>query len=765
VQLRRAAELAGEAAEPALAAQVESSRAILAAFMGDLEGALAAFQAARDVIREQGSADHDITLAINIGIMYGNLGDVDRKIARLRDPWLFASAGSGLGFTLTRQGRFAEAEELLVRCVASAEKAGDGMVLANAHLLLGEARLGAGSLVEAETSLRTAIAMYAGMQSSHNVGRAWTAHARLARTKGDLEEAAASAEKAIAAFASVRARVALSEGRAHFFASTREAYDVAVEVLLERERREPGRGHLARAFALTERARGRSLSEDMSARDGGRPGVPPELARNRQRALDRIGHLQRQLIGQHTSAKPDREAITRLERDIEAAVADEEEARRAIVRASPREAARLLPEWLPAADVQARLAPNEALLEYHVAADASWLFVLTRDRLGVATLPGESALRKDVEALRRHLARPTVLGAGDYAATAFRLYSTLIVPSLPDLAGVDRLRIVPDGPLWEIPFETLVTDASRSVRYEALPYLLRRWAVTYQPTASIVALRHEPQAKGDGDRLDLVAFAAPTVPGAQLRGNAAAGLERAIFREGERWSLPPLPCAEKEARAAARLLGARSEVYIGDQARESRLKESESLRSARYLLFATHAVLSDILPSQSALLLAQVGDGVEDGLLQAHEIAGLDVSAEVVVLSACESAMGRNLRGEGLLGLSRAFFQAGARELVASLWKVADCSTAELVTAFFSRLRRAETEGSGAHALRAAKLRLASRGPTAHPYYWGPFVLLSTRDRGAGSSAELQHRPDRREGPRRPLPSSRYLQSGAPVPR
>lgn len=780
-QLQRAAVLAGEAAEPALSATIEGSRATLAAFKGDIEGALTAYQAAREVIREQGSPEHDVTLAINIGITYGNLGDVDRSIARLREavtlaeshglqrhlgfahralggayldagdldaagrelraalalahelPWLSAAAGGDLGSTLTRQGRFAEAEEQLARLLASAEKSGDRMVLATTHLLLGQARLGARSWEEAEISLRTALAMYGELQASHNEGRAWTTLAQVARARGDLEGAAAHAEKAIAAFASVRARVALTEGRAHLFAHTREAYDVAVEILLERERREPGRGHLARAFALTERARGRSLAEELSARGGAEPGVPPELALQRRRALDRIGHLQRELTRQHTSANPDRAVITRLERDIESAVADEETARRAILTASPRAAARLEPAFLSAADVRARLAPREALLEYHVAADASWLFVLTHKGLSVVTLPGERTLRKDVEALRRHLERPTVLGARAYADTAFRLYSTLIAPSLPRLEGVDRLRIVPDGPLWEIPFETLVTRVPHPARYGELPYVLRRWTVVYQPSASIVALRHEPTAAADGDRPTLVAFAAPILPGARP-GGAVVGLERAIFREGERWSLPPLPCAEKEARAAARMFNGRAEVYVGDQARESRLKAADSVRSARYLLFATHAVLSEILPSQSALVLAQVGDGVEDGLLQVHEIVGLDVSAEVVVLSACESALGRNLRGEGLLGLSRAFFHAGARELVASLWKVADCSTAELVTAFFSRLRNGETEGASAEALRAAKLRLAGRAPTAHPYYWGPFVLLSTRDSGPASS-------------------------------
>jgi CHAT domain-containing protein len=290
--------------------------------------------------------------------------------------------------------------------------------------------------------------------------------------------------------------------------------------------------------------------------------------------------------------------------------------------------------------------------------------------------------------------------------------------------------VVPDGPLWEVPFEALLTEPAPAGRFASFPYLLRRFTVAYRVSAARGAARQGPPTEG----AQLVAFADPPAPGHGTTA-ASAGVERAVFREGVRWSLPPLPCARREARDSAAVFGSRrAQVHAGAGAVESRVKSDPEVARARYLLFSTHALVSHTMPSQSALVLSLAGDGDEDGLLQAYEIDRLQLSAELVVLSACETALGQNVRGEGLLGLARSFFHAGARRLLASQWRVADCSTARLVTDFFRRVRAAEIRTAAkedaarggpdlADALRRAKLRLLD-GAFAHPYYWAPFVLV-----------------------------------------
>ena len=745
----------------------QMSLGALASYRGRSEEAVAAFDAGRLVARRRGHRQVEAIATLNAGVAYGSLGDIERSIARYEQaiaiaepeglkplvaqarmglgaehedagdleqaerelaagvalaretgtPQLVAAGESMLGLILARRGQAAEAEKHLEAGLAAAREAGSRADEATALLSKGRALTLAGRLDEAEASLASAGAIFQELSRTDDQGRVALAMAEVARARGDLAAAFARTTEALERFESVRGRVALADQRARYLAFRREAYDLAVGILVERDRREPGHGHLALAFEMTEKARVRSLMEELAAR-GVRPAqVPSELAARRQRALDRIGHLQRELISVHTSPQPDKAALARLESDLGDAVAAEEAAAREILGLAPRAAAEVSRD--SASELARRLAPDEAILEYHVGIAASWLFVITPQGLTVSVLPAEAALRKQIDELRGLLAQPRTLGAASYAATARRAYETLLAPAVARRPQLRRLRIVPDGPLWEIPFEALVTSDAQASGYAELPYVLRLYTIAYQPAATATPGRD----RAAGPRLELVAFADPILPREGAPREPVSRLERAVFREGDRWALEPLPCAQQEARDAAAAFGGQARVHLGKAALESRVKSDPDVARARYLLFATHALLSETLPSQSALVLSLGGDGPEDGLLQVHEIDDLALEADLVMLSACETALGANVRGEGLLGLARAFFQAGARRLVASLWKVADCSAAELSADLFRRLRGPRPLDE-AEALRRAKLRLLARPGQAHPYHWAPFVLV-----------------------------------------
>jgi CHAT domain-containing protein len=195
-------------------------------------------------------------------------------------------------------------------------------------------------------------------------------------------------------------------------------------------------------------------------------------------------------------------------------------------------------------------------------------------------------------------------------------------------------------------------------------------------------------------------------------------------------ALAPLAHARSEVLSIARLFPPdRRQVRLGGAATESGFKK-EDLAQYRILHLATHGLIDDSAPGRSGLLLAP-GDGTEDGLLQGTEILNLKLDADMVVLSACGSGLGTLVRGEGLVGLSRAFFYAGTRSLVVSLWNVDDASTAEVMKAFYRRLSRGPSRGpspglSRAEALREAKRDLlrSDRPLYHHPYYWAPLVLV-----------------------------------------
>jgi CHAT domain-containing protein len=200
---------------------------------------------------------------------------------------------------------------------------------------------------------------------------------------------------------------------------------------------------------------------------------------------------------------------------------------------------------------------------------------------------------------------------------------------------------------------------------------------------------------------------------------------RSVFEESGRWELRPLVESAREVSGIAKLYGPdKVAVYLRETAKEENVKGNESLSTARRIHFATHGVMSERQPQYSGLVLTLDEDPQEDGLLQVYEIFNLKLNAELVVLSACKTGLGKEVKGEGLIGLTRAFMYAGAPSVVVSLWQVADRSTAEMMVKFYEQLDRAEDK---AEALRQAKLAMIQAGRYAHPFYWAPFILVGER--------------------------------------
>jgi CHAT domain-containing protein len=295
------------------------------------------------------------------------------------------------------------------------------------------------------------------------------------------------------------------------------------------------------------------------------------------------------------------------------------------------------------------------------------------------------------------------------------LYRAIVAPVADLLHGAREIIIVPDGALFYLPFEALVADS------DATEFLIERYAVSYAPSAS--GLERPGRRMHQPGRV-LLALGNPDLsdPG-QARSPAMqllSGLpfRDAVVRDGR---FVPLPHAATEVRRIRRGLGrGAASVYVGRRATESLLKRSA--RDFRIIHLATHFVLDDRQPLYSGLALAPDPDGGEDGFLQTYEVFNLDFNADLVVLSACNTALGRLSRGEGLVGTTRAFQYAGVPSLVVSLWSVDDAATSRLMQAFYRGLKAGRSKPA---ALREAKLeQLRAGGAKADPYYWAPFILI-----------------------------------------
>lgn len=282
-------------------------------------------------------------------------------------------------------------------------------------------------------------------------------------------------------------------------------------------------------------------------------------------------------------------------------------------------------------------------------------------------------------------------------------------PAEGQLRGKTNVVIAPDSNLWDLPFQALVNRRGR--------FLIEDASITYAPSLTVLREMTRRRMRQTHGPATLLAFGNPmsgrptvTRAGLRLRDNG----------------LDPLPEGAEEVKALARLYGAaRSKVYVGAEAREDRVT-SEAGRTS-ILHFTTHGTLNNASPMYSYLTMAEGGPN-DDGLLEAWELMQMDLKAELVVLSACETARGRIGGGEGVVGLSWAMFIAGVPSTVVSQWKVESASTRDLMVNFhrslISSVAPKQPGPTKADALRQAALKLMRNPETSHPFYWAGFVLV-----------------------------------------
>jgi len=518
------------------------------------------------------------------------------------------------------------------------------------------------------------------------------------------------------------------EARSGFRSGFHDLYLRYIDYLVEEGRRSD-------AFAVLERSRARGLLAMLAERDlVFAVDLPDQLEQERrvtavayERTQDALGGL---------SPVEDAEEVERRLAELARLRARQDEIREEVRRLSPRLGSLQYPQPLDAPAAARALDPGTLLLSYSVGQESTHLFVLQPDgRLRVETLAvGESALRVQVQQLRGLIARARGGAAGSTGTreAGRQLYDQLLAPAAQALERSQRVLVIPDGPLHLLPWAALVRPAG-GARGSSRPaqYLVEWKPIHVAVSATVYDELRQGRTASAARAGRLVAFGDPGY-GTASDGQGAAAPPGAA--PGARDRLVPLPATRAEVEGIARLFPRHASVYLEQEATEERAKAVGP--GVRYLHFATHGLLDQRLPLDSALALAapQV-TSEENGMLQAWEVfEQLRVDSDLVVLSSCDSALGGELAGEGLIGLTRAFQYAGARSVVASLWSVADQSTAELMRRFYAQLQAGQPKDL---ALRQAQLELI-HGPlrvsdelgedaeldATHPFFWAPFQLF-----------------------------------------
>jgi CHAT domain-containing protein len=494
--------------------------------------------------------------------------------------------------------------------------------------------------------------------------------------RGEPQQALVYYRHSIEVSESIRASATLEEFKTSLAGRYAHAYERAVLLLMRL-------GHVQEAFDVSERARARTFLDQMGNAhlDVLRRGDPRLLEQEQALRLElaTLGRRLRQAGG--SRGQPRDDAIRALVAEQATKQSEYEHLLTRLKLSNPEYASLVSVDPLTLAAVQERLDRDTTLLSYFVTRDETLAFAVTRESFAAVQIPvGEQDLQDAINQFRdSHPSDPM-------PSSLPQLHAWLVAPVRAHLL-TPAVGIVPHGVLHYLPFAAL-TDGRRYFGDDHVLFSL--------PSASTLDF---VQQKRKGDMGSLLAVA-----------------------QGQAEGLPPLRHAEQEARTIAALYGTRA--LVGGEATESAF--SAGARGAGILHLAAHGQLNTASPLFSRIVLAP--DGVSDGSLEVHEVYGLDLaSADLVVLSACQTQLGAQSRGDDVVGLNRAFIYAGAPTVIASLWSVDDQATREFMTSFYAHLR----QGMGkAAALQAAQAALRVQERYRHPYFWAAFVL--TGDPGAG---------------------------------
>lgn len=544
--------------------------------------------------------------------------------------------------------------------------------------------------------------------------------------------------------------------------------------------------YAAEALGVVEQGRARSLL-DLLSETGAEitEGVPAELLQRKREIQARQEAIAAQLTGVALPGDAPKQSPAELDAELSRLQTEFESVENQIRSQSPRYAALTETRPLTLAEIRERvLDDGTALLEYKLSDEGSYLFALTRDAMTVVRLPARTEIERQVVALRGQIvpaslrraltemvaagaeaqrglsvttgggATATPAAVAEYAKAARALYKSVLEPVAPMVKG-SRLLIVGDGALNYVPFAALLTaDApAAGADYSTLPYLLNSNETVFAPSASVIAAIRQQKgsaAGGAGRAGGVLLVADPVFDESDARvkgkGQAAANadveatralsvqsaLEDVAASEGVAGSsetgrgvLVRLAGTRTEAQRIAQLAstsGRKAETWLDLEASEAKV-EGHDLRSYGVVHFATHGLLNTERPQFTGLVLSLVGGGAGDGFLRTDEVFNLRLGSPLVMLSACETGLGREKRGEGVIGLTRAFMYAGAPAVGVSLWSVADQSTAELMTDFYGNLLKGGGVAPG-EALRAARKKMVAGKRYSAPFYWAPFVLV-----------------------------------------
>jgi CHAT domain-containing protein/Tfp pilus assembly protein PilF len=761
---QQALALLREAKIPRLEAAQLTIRGELYMGLGQYDRALEYYQQALAVNKEAKDCFVEGSLLSSLGWLYYRMGQNDRareyflkalaahravcfqpfnRPFELKNRGAEAGDLNNLGCICTDSGQYDQAREYFQQAVAInrslKNRANEGVNLNNLGILYRHL----GQYDQARKALEEAIKIAREVSSPENIWRPQAELGAIEVKLGDPDQAIKYYRQALDTIEGLRAGLAEKENRTSFMQTKQHVYDGFIELLRSLHEKNPTKGYDRDALEIFERKQGRLFLEEIG-KSGARnfAGLPEEV-KNREGELEnRRNQVQVTFEKARSQSQVDASRLISLEADMEQVKSALKALQDELRSKYPDYYALKYPQPATLADLQTKvLQPGEYLLVYGVMEDKTCLWVIGKEVFRLQTVPaGEKELARKVAAYR-HLVLKTgdaeegkvpPQDAGKEAPGKLRQeLHNLLIPGQVQAALIpgSRLYIVPTGPLYSLPFEALETQAAEA----PLHYLVEDYAVAYLSSASLLKTLREAQArKRTQPAYPLLAFANPRygkVSGAQSDETSVRGLQTRAYLEIMRGGFAELPETEDEARAIKELLKAPENskpLIVKEAASRSTvfaLNQTSRLEAYRYLVFACHGILPGEVDQimQPALVLAYPQ---KNGYLTMADVFGLKLNAQLVSLSACNTGRGSQVKGEGVMGLTRAFMYAGTSAVSVTLWSVESQSAKELNVGMYRYLSRDRGRASALRVIKLSLLRGEKGDEYRDPFFWAPLVVF-----------------------------------------
>jgi CHAT domain-containing protein/predicted negative regulator of RcsB-dependent stress response len=674
--------------------------------LGDKQSALKYYNSALPLIKEVGDKAREALVLNNIGLIYFNLGDKQRALKYLNSALpLMKEVG---------------------------DKAGEGLLLNSIGGVYS-------SLGDKQSALKYFNSV---MPLIKEVGyKNWEATtlsniANVERDRGNLQAARTNVEAAIKIIEELRTKIDRQELRTSYFATKQDVYKLYIDLLMELHKKEPSQGYDALALHMSDRSRARSLIELLiEANAKILKGANPELIQQERSLRQQIDarETQRQNLANSPNQNDlTKASIQKLTTEIENLLSQHRELQAKIRTTSPEYAKLTNPDpekdILKLPQIQQQLDKDTLLLQYSLDEERSYLWAVTSTSMQAYTLPGRKEIEKVAERLHQDLQQAT---ATDLAIESAKQLSQLILAPVADKLPGKRLVIVADGTLQTIPFGALADITSN--KYQ--PLMINHEIVNL-PSASTIAIQRQKLANRQAAPRAIAILADPVYSATDERvtgkpANNQLGSELDVERSAlarsakslKRNGWDRLPYTAEEAKEILKLIPPATSLQALSFDANYDWATSSALNQFRILHFATHGFVNQEQPELSGIVLSLVDKKGKpiSGHLRLGDLFNQDYPAELIVLSACETGLGKNVNGEGLVGLTRGLMYAGAARVMVSLWQVNDAGTSELMQEFYKEMLQ---QGKNpAQALRAAQRKLWENPEWRSPYYWAGFTV------------------------------------------